>query len=415
MNNRLIRNIKTDYLYCFIKNFDISSSIWVLYMVFKGLSLWQIGIVEGCYHLTGVLFEVPTGALADLLGRKKVIIAGRICSAISSILCLYGQNMWYFAFAFAISAIGQNLNSGSEEALVYDSLKQTGNEKDYLKVRSRLNIIIEVAQGMAIVIGGIIAEYSFPVCYVLSVIIAVISLIPAFIFTEPEAEQKRELTEEASDITESRPAPMKDRRIAAVILNHYKVCADILRSAPKLRKILIFYPMVFTFHTIMFFYGQEYFSSLGMNKIQISFIMLLAGIVSCLGAFCSERLLLRLGSGAKYVMSILMGLSIMAFSNENGAQAIIAFAAASFANAVLYPIQSQAINERIPSGQRATIISVDSMAFSIMMILLFPICGIAADYYDLSAVFLGLGALQLMLLGLISISDKQIIKKSKIK
>ena len=46
------RNVKIDYVYSFMKNFDISSAIWVLYMVHKGLPLWQIGIVEGIFHLT---------------------------------------------------------------------------------------------------------------------------------------------------------------------------------------------------------------------------------------------------------------------------------------------------------------------------------------------------------------------------
>lgn len=56
------KNININYIYSFMKNFDISSAIWVLYMVYKGLPLWQIGIVEGFFHLTSFLFEVPSGA-----------------------------------------------------------------------------------------------------------------------------------------------------------------------------------------------------------------------------------------------------------------------------------------------------------------------------------------------------------------
>ena len=52
------RNVKIDYVYSFMKNFDISSAIWVLYMVYKGLPLWQVGVVEGIFHITSFLFEV---------------------------------------------------------------------------------------------------------------------------------------------------------------------------------------------------------------------------------------------------------------------------------------------------------------------------------------------------------------------
>lgn len=398
MNQKLIRNIRIDYIYCFLKNFDISSSIWVLYMVYKGMSLWQIGIVEGIFHLTSFLFELPTGVMADLLGRKKVIIAGRICSALSSILCLFGNSMWHFAFAFAISAIGYNLNSGSEEALIYDSMKFSGQECKYMKVNSRLNVIIEIASGMAIVIGGVLAEYSYPLCYAISVFIAMLAIVPAILFVEPDSKIE-ELSHKGS-FNDGRNvfSLKKGKNITRDIKNHFKICDEIIRSDPKLRKILLYYPMVFTFYTVVFFYGQEYFSLLGMNKIEISIIMLLASIMSCIGAFSSEKFLSRFGNRGKYLASSLMGIGIIVMSRNILIVSIISFVIISYANAVLYPIQSQSINELIPSRHRATIISVDSMIFSMMMIILFPICGLVADYTNIHAVYLALGVLQLLIM-----------------
>ena len=84
--------------------------------------------------------------------------------------------MW-FAIGFTISALSYNLNSGSEEALVYDSLKKIGEEKSYLKVNSRLNLIIEISQGLATFIGGILAEYSYIYCYITVIIISLLSII----------------------------------------------------------------------------------------------------------------------------------------------------------------------------------------------------------------------------------------------
>ena len=276
-------------------------------------------------------------------------------------------------------SIGYNLNSGSEEALVYDSMKLSGQESGYMKVNSRLNLIIEIAQGIATVIGGIIAEYSFPVCYIISVMIAMIALIPAVLFVEPD-----ELKEEEN--------------ITVGIKEHFKICVQIIRSNPILRKILLYYPMVFTFYTIVFFYGQEYFRLLGMNKIEISIIMLLASIMSCLGAISSEMFLSKFGNRAKYLSSLLMGMGIIMLGKNNLIVSVIAFAIITYANAVLYPIQSKSINELIPSKQRATIISVDSMIFSMMMIVLFPLCGIIADFSSLHLVFMALGILQLLIM-----------------
>lgn len=398
MSKKVNKNIKIDYIYCFFKNFDISSSIWVLYLVFKGMSLWQIGIVEGIYHLTSFLFEVPTGALADLLGRKKVILVGRICSAISSILCLFGYDMWHFAIAFAISAIGQNLNSGSEEALVYDSMKQMGQENRYLKVNSRLNVVIEIAQGTATVLGGIIAEYSFAWCYIISVVIALIALVPAVLFVEPEVKGDSNKDEEKDGVSTDTISLRDKLNIITVVKEHFRTSMEIIRSDSKLRKILLYFPMVFTFQAIVFFYGQEFFSLQGLNKIEISMIMLFASIVSLIGALTSEKFLSVFGNRAKYVASTLMGIGIIIMSRHNLVASVISFAVINYANAALYPIQSQAVNELIPSKQRATILSVNSMIFSIFMIVLFPICGFIADKSNLHFVFMILGGFQLLIM-----------------
>lgn len=71
MKKKLERNIKIDYVSRFLANFDFSGAIWVLYLAYKGMNLWQIGILEGIFHVVSFLSEVPSGAAADLWGRKK--------------------------------------------------------------------------------------------------------------------------------------------------------------------------------------------------------------------------------------------------------------------------------------------------------------------------------------------------------
>lgn len=376
------RNVKLDYVFCFIKNFDISNAIWVLYMAYKGLPLYQIGIVEGIFHVASFLFEVPSGALADLFGRKKIIVAGRIFSCISAVMMLFSNNVISFSIAFIISALSYNLNSGSEEALVYDSMKMTGEEKDYIKVNSRLNMIIEVSQGLSTFIGGVLAEKSYTLCYIAIIVISLISLLPAMLFKEPLV-SKNEAKESIS------------------IKKHFNMCYTILKGNKEVIKILIYYPLVFTFDAVVYFYGQQYFSLLGFNKIQISLIMLFSGVFAILGAFSSEKLMSVLGDKTKYFASVLMGISIIIISFKNIAFSILFFGIMTYSNSLLYPIQSSSLNKLIPSHQRATILSVDSMMYSLFMIVFFPICGFMADKFSLNYIFLGLGIIQVLIMALL--------------
>lgn len=369
------RNIACEYFYAFINNLNMSSSIWVLYLAYCGMNLTQIGLLEGIYHITSFIFEIPSGAIADLLGRKKTVIVGRICLAISSVLMICQQSFMGFALSFLIQALGNNFNSGAEEALVYDTMKALGREAEYMKINGRINTLVEVSQAIATVVGGILAEYSYFLCYSVCVLIAVVSILPALLMIEPKL--KREKEEKAS--------------VWQQVRNHFATCFHIMMTEKRFVKLIVFYEIVFCGYCVLFFYSQQYFYELGLNKIQISIIMLFAGICSCIGALCSEWLYRKLHN--KIIILSVLGITIgiIGFGPKHLVLAIICIMAASLCNAVLYPVRSNSMNELIPSEQRATLISVDSVMFSVFMLLCFPIAGVLADIAGLAAAFLGIG------------------------
>lgn len=182
--NKTKNNIKNEYLYKFFSSFDITSAIWVLYLSYKWMNLVQIGLLEGIFHITGFLSEIPTGALADLFGRRKILIIGRVTSLISAIIMLFSNSFLGFSIGFILSAWGYNLNSGSEEALIYDTLKELKREDNYLEINGKINLIIEIAQGLAVFIGGILSQIDFSVSYITAIIVGVIALTISFNFKE---------------------------------------------------------------------------------------------------------------------------------------------------------------------------------------------------------------------------------------
>lgn len=376
IEKKLNRNVSLDYMYTFLNNLNMSGSVWVLYLAYRGMNLLQIGILEGIFHVTSMLFEIPSGAVADLLGRKKTLAAGRICIALSCVVMLFAGGFTGFALSFVIQALGYNLNSGSEEALVYDSMKLCGREKEYLKINGRLNVLVEAASAASTVAGGILAEYSYTWCYATCFVIALLGLLPLLAMTEP---------------------PILERGVKEPLLRlfrkHFGTSLSVLKEKKEIRKIVIYYSAVFVAYTLLFFYSQQYFNDLGLNKIEIGMIMLLAGGVSCLGAVSSEKVFGILGERVVVAASTVIGLCFVGFGYENVTVAAAALLTASYFNSVLYPIQSISLNRLIPSKQRATLISVNSMAFSVGMALLFPVAGALADRFGLPQVFLAMGVM----------------------
>ena len=396
-NLRLKRNVGLDYVHTFLSNMNMQSSIWVLYLAYCGMHLAQIGLLEGIYHATSIVCEIPSGAAADLLGRKRCMILSNICIAVFCVIILLSNSFGCFAVSFVVQALGHNFNSGSEEALVYDSMKCLGQEEHYMGVYGRLNVLIEVAQGLATVAGGALAEFSYFWCYAACVVIAVLALLPVLWMAEPTqcGEAADTAGEGVEDAAEGTPA---QRTIRETVKHHFAVSACILQKDARIGKIIGFYSVVFAAHTLLFFYSQQYFADLGYNKVQISVIMLLVGGASCLGALVSEKMYRWFGKKCLIPETVIIAGAILCYGAGKAGVAIAALMCAGFANAALYPIQSDSLNALIPSEQRATLISVDSMCFSIVMIVLFPLAGALADRWGLKTVLLLLGVILLLFL-----------------
>ncbi|KLE14748.1 MFS transporter [Clostridium sp. C8] len=386
--NRLSVNIKNDYIYKFFSAFDITSAIWVLYLGFKGMTLAQIGLLEGIFHITGFISEIPTGALADLFGRKKIIIIGRITSLISAIIMLFSNSFMGFAIGFILSAWGYNLNSGSEEALIYDTLKKLDREEEFLKVNGKINLIIEVSQGLAVFIGGILSQIDFSISYITAVVIGSISLVLSTRFIEVDVIRK------------------ENQSIS--IINHLKQSIDIVKNNKRLLNILIFFPLIYTFSAIVYFYGQQLFNDMEYSRISISIIFLFNGIFSSLGAILSSKIYKKYKSLGWIIISISISVFTIFMGIGKGNLSIVFFLGIGFLTSILQPISSNLINSMVESNQRATIISVESMFYSIMMIILFPICGFIGDrvYLELSFIMVGIVGV------LICITEIIIIKKT---
>ena len=367
------KNIKIDYLFRFIMAFNLTGAIWVLYLGYKGMSLLQVGLLEGFFHVISMLFEIPTGAAADLLGRKKTLLLGRLAAIISGVLMLTSRGFFGFLIAFIFSALSYNLNSGSEEALIYDSLKEYGEEEKFLKVNSRLNFIQEISGGLAQFMGGVLAQTSYLYAYGLDMIINLAAFLSGGFFREPTREEKERKHEKG------------------LIRIHFLTCYHLLKENNSIRRILLFYPFILAFAATCFFYGQQHFSNMGLNKIQIAIIILFSGLFASFGALSADRLSNFLKGKSKYVAASGAGIFIALFGSHNVWVMIGAFFLQSYFSAVLFPISSNSLNELIPSNQRATIISLDSMMYSLTMIVVFPICGFLGDVFGLSKIFVMLG------------------------
>src|SRR3989338_5145933 len=147
------RNIRIAYLLAAMKNSWFWLGIWIFYYL-RFTNYAGIGLIETILIVTLTLMEIPTGAIADLLGKKKTLILAFLFDLIGGLMMAMAPNFSVLAGSVFVMCIGGALYSGTMEALVYDSLKQEGNQKKYDRVISKINSIGLLTPAICGAVGG---------------------------------------------------------------------------------------------------------------------------------------------------------------------------------------------------------------------------------------------------------------------
>ena len=164
--------------------------VWVS-MELKYISLTQVAIIDMIILASALVLELPTGALADLIGRKKSISISFLVSAMAYFLFAYANSFYLFLIAGLGFGLGDALLSGALEALVFDTLKQNGKEHTFSEVNNKNSLIFNYSIFCAILLGGVMFEkyYHLP-----SILTGISFLIAGFIsskFIEPDIDSEK--------------------------------------------------------------------------------------------------------------------------------------------------------------------------------------------------------------------------------
>ncbi len=139
--------------------------IWVVFLRRKGLSLTQVGLLEGVAWTITAFLEVPTGAIADRWGRKASIAVGASLYGLAMFLILAEALSPAFLLGYALWNSSTAFVSGADSALLYDSLKADGRAAQAAKQSGRYAAINQASQGIASLVGAAIATIDINLCF----------------------------------------------------------------------------------------------------------------------------------------------------------------------------------------------------------------------------------------------------------
>lgn len=361
------------------------TSFWILFFIQNGLSLLQIGLLESIFHGTSLLCEIPSGMLADRFSYKTNLYLARLSSIGSSILILFGQgNFWIYAIAMMVNAWSYNFDSGTSTAFLFDSAVEAGQKDRYLQISSFLSGVAEVTRTLGTVVAGFFIHGALAWTYYIAIGLSLLSILLIFLMKEPESK-----SDERSHLTL--------KRILEVVKQEWQ-------EKPVLFYWMLTYQLVGTIMCMFYFYYQQKISDLA--SWQVSLIMLIGSGFNLLAVYLASQIGKKWNSNQVFpILVALTGLILLLVGLKTPFAYLSVYLLTNALYAVYQPIYYNDLQAYLPSSVRATMLSINSMMFSLSMIVIFPLTGWLIDTCGFVAVFLVLGLITflsfpLLLIGL---------------
>lgn len=361
------------------------TSFWILFFIQNGLSLLQIGLLESIFHGTSLLCEIPSGMLADRFSYKTNLYLARLSSIGSSILILFGQgNFWIYALAMMVNAWSYNFDSGTSTAFLFDSAVEAGQKDRYLQISSFLSGVAEVTRTLGTVVAGFFVHGALAWTYYIAIGLSLLSILLIFLMKEPESK-----SDERSHLTL--------KRILEVVRQEWQ-------DKPVLFYWMLTYQLVGTIMCMFYFYYQQKISDLA--SWQVSLIMLIGSGFNLLAVYLASQIGKKWNSNQVFpILVALTGLTLLLVGLKTPFAYLSVYLLTNALYAVYQPIYYNDLQAYLPSSVRATMLSINSMMFSLSMIVIFPLTGWLIDTCGFVAVFLVLGLITflsfpLLLIGL---------------
>jgi len=389
--NAAAQRVQRIYLTLLLFNTLAASIIWginTLFLLDAGLSNLEAFAANAFFTIGMMLFEVPTGVVADLRGRRLSYLLGTITLSVSTLLYLLMWHVsapfWGWAVASMLLGLGFTFFSGAVEAWLVDALKSTGFKGKLESVLAKGEIVEGAAMLAGSVAGGLIAQVTnLGIPYVVRAALLGITFTVAFILMRDmgftPARGKR---------------PLKEVR-------------HILRSSikhglgnPPVRWIMLTAPFFWGASYYAFYAMQPYLLELYGNETAYSVAGLAAAIVA--GAQIAGGLLVpHLGRFFRRRTTMLLGgialstavLAVTGFIPHFWV-AIVALVVWAVLFSASLPVRQAYLNEIIPSKQRATMLSFDSLLGSSGGAVSQPLLGKSADVWGYPASYLLTAAFQ---------------------
>ncbi len=404
--------VQRTYLILILLNTLAASFIWgvnTLFLLDAGLSNLQAFTANAFFTVGQVLFEIPTGVIADRWGRRVSYILGTFTLMVTTLMYLAlwekGAPFWAWAVVSALLGLGFTFFSGATEAWLVDALHATGHKGPLEPVFARGQIVTGIAMLVGSVAGGWAAQVTnLGVPYILRTVVLGLNMIAAIFLMK--------------DLGFT---PKKGKSVRGDIKIIFRHSLEHGLRNPPVRWIMLAAPFSMGVSIYGFYAAQPYLLKLYGNPTAYGIAGLAAAIVAgaqILGGLLAPRIrhIFKFRTSALIAGVALSALLLVGIGSVSHFWlAIVLLMLWGLLFAAQLPIRQAYLNGLIPSAQRATVLSFDSLFASTGGVVFQPMLGKAADVWSYGSSYVLAGFIQAMALPFVVLAQREKAKSDLVK
>lgn len=348
----------------------------------RGMTATQYGGLQLIYYWVVMATEVPSGVIADRLGRRHTLVLGALVNGLGCWTFAMSHDFATFVVGESLFALGTALISGADSAMLYDSLAAENRETEYARAEGAGQMIwlALTAIGMPLTDRLIVAHHGPEPAYWITGALSFVGVVSAWLMVEPP----RKKSESAREIT------------AGAI-------SDVVR-VPGILRLMVYSIGVFLLLRIAIVsFFNPVLTANGVDPDWFGTVLALVNVAGAITAWGAAAYLQRYGERVALLampLSMIAMFGLLMVVRAPAAALLFCIQGAVFG---AYPLVTRSILNRLVrnSDRRATVLSIESMACRVGMGLLALLAGWSLDAYSLNAsIALALGAACLPFLAL---------------
>eukprot|EP01134_Creolimax_fragrantissima_P001686 CFRG1686T1 len=345
----------------FLTGFSFYSALYTIELNNALGSVTAVGIVVSSRAMAAVAFEVPSGILADMIGRRFTLILATGSRLMSCIILIESTSLIHFVFSSACAGIADAMVSGTDHALIYDSLKAAGREDEFQRILATASLMWPMAACIASVGGGFLSDIGgLQLTAIATSVPLFLALLCAAWLVEPQV-----IDRTVESTSRSIVLNRETRSIKYAVINgwfHLVAAGKEFLADRRLLVVLVFSSLTYAFSETVHNLKGVFLLDRGVPVASQGWWNAVSFALSSMGAMHSEIISGRFGDLNTLVLcNVFSGITMFAATLDSTRYFPLLLISGSFTWGAQWPVASHLLNSCSSSRRRATIISLVSL------------------------------------------------------